>query len=288
MPPICGVIQAAMVLQDSVLEQMTLVQYEGAVRPKVQGSWNLHEQLGSELEFFIMLSSLAGILGYASQSNYTAGGAYQDALASYRTSRGLPAVSIDLAVVKNIGYVAEHHAVNERLSRRGYQALSEEQVLGAIESSLLRSVPQIMVGINTGPGPQWDPNTRSPMALETRFAPLKYKESRPDGGISESAPQGEDLAAKLASASSLDEAATMITQELSKKLVAIFMLSPEDIQVSKSMSSFGVDSLVAVELRSMVALQAGAEISVFDIIQSPSLQTLADTIAASSIYVKVD
>ncbi|KAK3683390.1 hypothetical protein B0T22DRAFT_430696 [Podospora appendiculata] len=288
MPAIRGVIQGAMVLHDSVIEQMTLAQYEGAVRPKVQGSWNLHEHLGPNLDFFVMLSSIAGIIGNASQSNYSAGGAYQDALARYRAAQGLAAVSIDLGAVKNIGYVAEHQAVNDRLTRRGHRALSEEEVLGAVESALLRDSPQVVLGINTAPGPQWDPNNASPMALETRFVPLRYREpSKADGGASKASQRSGNLAGKLAAASSLDEAATLVAQELMRKLVDIFVLSPEEMQVTKSMAAFGVDSLVAVELRSLLALQAGAELSVFDIMQSTSLQTLAKTVASASIHVKV-
>ncbi|KAI9872084.1 MAG: hypothetical protein M1823_008265, partial [Watsoniomyces obsoletus] len=112
MPPIRGVIQGAMVLQDSIMEQMTVEQYKAAVRPKVQGTWNLHEQL-HDLDFFVMLSSLSGVVGLASQCNYAAGNSYQDALARYRLSRGLPAASIDIGVVQAVGVVAENAELAE-------------------------------------------------------------------------------------------------------------------------------------------------------------------------------
>lgn len=291
LPPIRGVVQGAMVLQDSILEQMTIDQYNSAVGPKVQGTWNLHQQLGSDLDFFIMLSSLAGVIGYASQSNYTAGGAFQDALARYRTANGLPGVAIDLGVIKAVGYVAEHESVQARLTRIGHTTLSEDQILAAIESAILNPSPQIMIGINTGPGPQWDTKTGSPLALESRFSALPYRElgtgtnvSRSGDKLNESA---NDLAHKLASAPSRDEAAGMVMQELTRKLVDIFMIPADEITASKSMSAFGVDSLVAVELRNMLALQAGAEVSIFDIMQSPSLAALSSTVASASAHVVV-
>ncbi|KAF7846251.1 hypothetical protein BT93_L4765, partial [Corymbia citriodora subsp. variegata] len=101
MPPICGIIQGAMVLQDSLVERMTHDQWNGAIRPKVHGSWNLHERFSSKnIEFFILLSSLSGIVGLPAQCNYAAGNAYQDALAKFRLSQGLHAAAIDIGVVQ--------------------------------------------------------------------------------------------------------------------------------------------------------------------------------------------
>ncbi|KAK4038293.1 hypothetical protein C8A01DRAFT_37750 [Parachaetomium inaequale] len=53
-PPVRGVIQGAMVLQDSILEQMTLDDWQTATRPKVAGSWNLHARFSrpGSLDFF--------------------------------------------------------------------------------------------------------------------------------------------------------------------------------------------------------------------------------------------
>jgi KR domain-containing protein len=75
------------------------------------GSWNLHELLPQNLDFFILLSSLAGIVGSISQANYAAGNTYQDALVNYRHAKGLPAQSIDLGLIKGVGYVEEHKEV---------------------------------------------------------------------------------------------------------------------------------------------------------------------------------
>jgi acyl transferase domain-containing protein/NADPH:quinone reductase-like Zn-dependent oxidoreductase/SAM-dependent methyltransferase len=160
LPPVRGVIQGAMVLQDSILEQMTLDDWQTATRPKVAGSWNLHARFSrpGSLDFFVMLSSLSCILGWASQANYAAGGTYQDALARWRQASGLPAVSIDIGVVKGVGYVAESRAVSDRLRKAGPSLmLPDETVLRAIAAAVLHSLdqPQILLGLNSGPGPQW-------------------------------------------------------------------------------------------------------------------------------------
>src|ERR1700722_10650329 len=83
----------------------------GVIVNSAVGSWNLHELLPLNLDFFILLSSLAGIIGSVSQANYAAGNTYQDALVNYRHAKGLPAQSIDLGLMKGIGYVEEHKEV---------------------------------------------------------------------------------------------------------------------------------------------------------------------------------
>ncbi|KAL3430177.1 hypothetical protein BDV09DRAFT_199896 [Aspergillus tetrazonus] len=95
-----GIIQAAMVLADSPLETMDSAKWEAAAAPKIRGSWNLHKFLGSEnLDFFVLLSGVSGIIGNGAQANYSAGNTFEDALAAYRCRLGLPAVSLNLGLV---------------------------------------------------------------------------------------------------------------------------------------------------------------------------------------------
>ena len=110
MPPIKGVIQCAMVLRDMSFATMPHSHWTESLRPKVQGTWNLHLLLPSTLDFFITLSSFAGIFGNRTQSNYAAAGAFQDALAHYRVDRGLRAVTIDLGIMRDVGVIAERGA----------------------------------------------------------------------------------------------------------------------------------------------------------------------------------
>jgi NAD(P)-dependent dehydrogenase (short-subunit alcohol dehydrogenase family) len=94
-PPIRGIIQSAAVLRDSIFENMAHAQWMEALKPKVQGTWNLHQASLPEpcakegLDFFVMLASISGSVGNRGQANYAAGNSYQDALAKYRRSLGL-------------------------------------------------------------------------------------------------------------------------------------------------------------------------------------------------------
>lgn len=117
MPPIRGVIQSAAVLEDSIYDNMTYKQWADATRPKIQGSWLLHHLLAvakQELQFFVMLSSIAGVVGNRSQANYASGNTYQDALANYRRQQGLPAVSVDLGLMLGIDQFLSQKSVAEQ------------------------------------------------------------------------------------------------------------------------------------------------------------------------------
>lgn len=292
LPPIRGIVQGAMVLQDSILENMTIDDWQTAIRPKVTATWNLHSHFSQpgSLDFFVMLSSLSAIFGWASQSSYAAGGTYEDALARFRVARGLPAVSLDLGVVVNVGN--EAMTVTDRLAKSGQSLrLSDELVMQALGIAILQPLeqPQLLYGLNPGPGPHWDATNKSPMGREARFMPLRYRQptearnqtQRQD----ESDASAKPLSARLQEASSPVEAERLVGDAIAMKLAEIFMIPTEDIDMTQPPASFGVDSLVAVELRNMLMLKAAADMPIFNILQSASLATLAGDVVTKSVYV---
>ena len=66
---------------------------------RIRGSWNLHSLFPTGLEFFILLSSMSGIAGFPTQSNYAAANTYQDALARFRMVKGERATSLNLGPI---------------------------------------------------------------------------------------------------------------------------------------------------------------------------------------------
>jgi len=251
--------------------------YRKAVRPKVQGSWNLHKAFnGYDIDFFIMLSSLSGIAGTPSQCNYAAGNTFQDALARHRVNQGLSGAALDLGMVKSMGYLFDHKDQLERLRKQGCHVLDEEDVLTAIESAVTSNPQeQMLLGAN---------GTNLDETLDARFwsIPRRPKSSGANVAVKTAS---SDLGGALMAAASLQEATQAVLDTLTHKLSDIFMLNPADISPGSSVSDLGVDSLVAVELRNLLALRGGAEISIFDILQSGSLSALAEKAASKSTFI---
>jgi hypothetical protein len=97
---------------------MTLDEFLAVLRPKVQGTWNLHNvalEREIELDFFTLLSSICGIAGARGQANYSAANVFLDSFASYRQTLGLRANSVSLGVIEDVGYLNEHDDISRRL-----------------------------------------------------------------------------------------------------------------------------------------------------------------------------
>ncbi|KAI0173502.1 putative polyketide synthase [Hypoxylon sp. FL1284] len=295
LPPVRGIVQGAMLLRDAIFEQMTLDDWRAGLQPKLDGTKNLHaafSQPGS-LDFFVTLSSVSGIVGITSQTNYAGGGTYEDALARWRQAQGLPGVSIDLGPISDIGYVAKSAKVADRLRKDGdFTMLDEDIVLRALKTAVTQPLggrSQLIVGLNSGPGPQWDVDGRSQLGRDARFLALRHRSKASSRGASDGDDRGAmSLAAQLGNAGSPQEGAALIGDAIATKLADIFMTPVSEIDLSKPPAHFGVDSLVAVELRNMLVLQAAADISIFNILQTPSLAALATTVAEKSRHLAQD
>ncbi|KAF7553514.1 hypothetical protein G7Z17_g3559 [Cylindrodendrum hubeiense] len=286
LPPIRGVIQAAMVLEDRIFANMSHEVFTKVIRPKVHGSWNLHEStLDQPLDFFIMLASAAGMVGDTSQGNYAAANAFQDALAHYRVARNLPAAVIDLGMIKSVGYVAENEGAAERnLARWGFLQIEEEEFLEMMNIAMERTKDrcQIVTGVGTqahfdqsqGDVPHW---FRDPV-----FSHLHNMRART---VDRNANAGPSLAQQVKESLSVEDAGMVILDALMKKLSKSLMIALEDIDAASPTSVYGVDSLVAVEVRNWLLREVKADVPVFEILQASSLQLLGYKIAEKSSLV---
>jgi aryl carrier-like protein len=264
--------------QDMAFERMTVDDFQAPLRPKVHGSLNLHN-LFQDVDFFIMLSSLGGVVGTAGQANYAAGNVFQDALANFRRAQGLHAVAIDLGMVEAVGHVAQNtQGIAERLERAGLASLTEMDMLRIVEWAIQQpSAPaQITTCIGTGQGAGWE---KSPWGQEARFADLRYRKAIQSQAEAPTKDEGR-LRDQLTSGSVEVGAAEVICRGLVKKIAGMFGLVEEDVSPAKSLADYGVDSLVAVEMRNWIISQVGADISIFELMQSPSLAELSTKLAA--------
>lgn len=291
LPPITGAITGAMVLDDTVMERMTFQQWSNGVRPKINGSRNLHKHLPN-LSFFIMLSSVAGVAGHMSQANYAAGNTFQDALARHRTANGKPAVTIDLGAVRSVGYVAEREASgDERLRARvenvGFGSVDIEAVLGIIEGGIRDPLRGSLADSQVIVGPNFHAfATESAMRNDRRFGTLRIASQV---GLNTTTASDSKFATAafiqaFAAAASIDAASNLLVNALGAKLSDIFNIPLSDIDPELPLSRYGVDSLVGVELRNWISSTVKAKVSVFEILQSASLNEFALLVAGKSEY----
>ena len=137
--PIKGILQLAMVLRDTGFINLDHDGWTAVTNPKVRGTWNLHELLPRDLDFFVMFGSTSGTLGAYGQSNYAAANSFLDSFTHFRHGLGLPAAVLDIAAVGDVGYVASTKDVAERLERSITRFMSEGDFLQGLHLSVERS-----------------------------------------------------------------------------------------------------------------------------------------------------
>lgn len=135
--PIRGVLNMAMVLDDSPFMTMTGDQWD---RTKVDTSWNLHRStLSDSLDFFIVFSSISSLIGNRTQANYAAGTAFQNAIAKYRRSLGLTGIAIALGAVTGIGVLANNEDLLRTLAQTGLSHVGPHELVKIMEAAILES-----------------------------------------------------------------------------------------------------------------------------------------------------
>ncbi|KFZ04628.1 hypothetical protein V502_10007, partial [Pseudogymnoascus sp. VKM F-4520 (FW-2644)] len=249
MPPIRGVIQGAMVLRDQIFANMPYETFVSALRPKVQGSWSLHQAtLDQPLDFFVLLSSASSFLGNAGQANYVAACTYQVALAAHRLGLGLPATAIDIGKVASVGVVAESadSTIEANLVRIGLKDIQEAELHAIIELAMLPNAVGVTNGhLITGAHTSLDPGadvadlpfwSRDPVF--SHLDALRPHLARAADGSSPSAGRAS-LKSLLGAAPSKSAAVATVLEALLAKLARALAMPVAEIDASRSTAAGG-------------------------------------------------
>ncbi|EKG16355.1 Beta-ketoacyl synthase [Macrophomina phaseolina MS6] len=290
--PIAGVIQGAMVLRDKIFTSMTVEEFHQAVTCKLVGTWNLHnaaQELGLELDFFSMLSSISGVVGQRGQANYAAANAFLDAFAAYRRDQlGQRTLSIDLGAVEEVGYISRNTELLQIFDPSTWTPINEALFLRIVEQSIVQqvnpdhpaadiAVPQLITGIAVPLGRE------SSLLSDCRFSGLCFGDSRTDSDASDGNGKDRELAAFLllvrsggSDAHALLDAAVSVVNRQFQRILRL----GEPMEPAKPLSSYGLDSLAAVELRNWVRKELAADLTTLDITNATSLVALCEKIVS--------
>ena len=143
MPPIAGVANGAMVLEDTLFQNMTYESLTKVLNPKVKGTQYLDQLFDdADLDFFILFSSITGNVGNSGQSNYIAANMFMTSLAFQRKKQGKVASVIDISSLVGIGYVERSENFDaDYFSDMGYINVSEQDVQKMFAEAILAGRP---------------------------------------------------------------------------------------------------------------------------------------------------
>lgn len=265
-PPLRGVIHAAGVLDDGVLQQLNPERLQRVMNPKVAGAWNFHFLTQDiPLDYFIMFSSAASLLGSPGQANHVAANTFLDALAQYRHHQGLPALSINWGVWSDIGAAAKRQIV-EQMSLRGINEITPDQGIDILEFILTQSSIQVgVIPIN------WSE------LLKQKFSSPFFTD------FYQSTPTQEDQPSQLIQhiqslgiKEHISYLRNYLQTEVSQVLGSSCFHLP-DVQLG--FFDMGMDSLMMVELRSRLETSLQQTIPSTVLFEHPTIQALAEYIA---------
>jgi acyl carrier protein len=267
--PLKGVFHSAGVLDDHSLLEQSPASLSKVMRPKWRGAWNLHRITSHhDLDFFVLFSSAAATLGSPGQTNYAIANATLDALAIYRRSLGLPALSIQWGPWHSAGMTEK---LKTNPSDIGLGRIEPDDGFAVLES-LLTSNETVATALSVL---SWKKlvNTR-PAGTSAFFSMLAETDIHVP---KEDAQAGnQDFCHALLGAAAEDRR-VMLMEHLRQQTAQILSLpSQVKIDQDEALHDLGLDSLMAVELRNALMTSLGRQLSPTMVLDYPTLRTLTD------------
>jgi acyl transferase domain-containing protein/NADPH:quinone reductase-like Zn-dependent oxidoreductase/short-subunit dehydrogenase/acyl carrier protein len=246
MPPIAGVIHAAMVLDDAVVSGLDQERFTRVLEPKVEGAENLDVVTrGLPLDYFVLFSSVTTLIGNPGQGNYVAANAYMEGLARRRRQEGLPALAIGWGPITDVGVVARNQRLQSNLQKlTGVTGMRAREALDLMAQALEHPSDSADLAVMTiSPNDGSFGSDRLPILRSPTYASLV----RHDHDHSKSDTGRIDLRA-LARTEGMDVLRRKVTDVIVVQLARVLHSREEDISRVRTLGEIGLDSLMAIEL----------------------------------------
>jgi NADPH:quinone reductase-like Zn-dependent oxidoreductase/SAM-dependent methyltransferase/acyl carrier protein len=263
LPPLAGIVHAAMVVDDGLAGALTASRIHAVLAPKLDGAINLDRLTRrDDIELFILYSSATTVLGAPGQGSYVAANMALEALARGRRAEGLPALAVAWGAISDAGYLAREEAARDALSRRlGAAPMTAREALDSLPALLASGEPVIAC---------------APIRFDaaSQYLPILGTPAFADVVTASAGPGGADLRERLAELPP-DEAKAFIIGVLVEETGRILSLSPTAIDAKRPLSEFGMDSLMAVELRLALETRLGIDMPIVALSDNTSLTLIA-------------
>ena len=274
---------------------MTYDQWMDVIRPKVDGALNLHHALeGQDLDFFFLASSLYATVEHPGQANYAASNCFLEGLCRYRHSIGLPASTLNIGAIKGVGYLSDNLQAKRKVAAQGLQFHGEREFLEFMRLSTTNSRPlsssswpstrdscHLIMGLNVKANP--DNSKNRPAWHRDRRLGI-YENLKASTEIETSAAStrlADFLSAVTNNPDVLTEESSVhfIAQEIGRKVLSFGFKPDAPIDVSLNLIQLGMDSLMASEMSRWWRLIFGLEMTVLEIMNPLSLESLGHIVA---------
>jgi acyl transferase domain-containing protein/NADPH:quinone reductase-like Zn-dependent oxidoreductase/surfactin synthase thioesterase subunit/SAM-dependent methyltransferase/aryl carrier-like protein len=273
MPPLKGVQHAAMVLDDGSIPEITYERYMKVFTPKAVGCWILHEATKDmDLDHFVSYSSISAVYGNPGQVSYVGANSFLDNFSHWRRARGLPATTINWGVIGDVGFVARSGKVggnvDELLYKQGWKSFSLQQATDILENMLLSNPVQVVATDS-----DWEMigNFFPHSASSSRFAHL-VNEKQLSAGTGAGSGKGALKATLLESTPA--EQHDILLDQLTDTCARVLGTTADKLDTSEPVTKYGLDSLMANQIRNWIQSNVGIDYSMMKIMRGPTMEEM--------------
>lgn len=277
MPPVAGVMHAAMVLDDGILANLDADRFHRVLAPKVAGADHLDQLVrGEKLDYFVLFSSVTTLIGNPGQGNYVAANGYMEGLARRRRQKGLPALAVGWGPILDVGVVARNQRLQSSLQKlSGASGLRARDALALLGQALALE-PQVADAVMTiAPAESSFGADRLPVLRSPTYEAYVSASRRFAKGESERV----DLRA-LAANEGVEAARRKVVEIVSTQLAHVLHLRAEDISPIRPLGEIGLDSLMGLELVMSLEESLGIKIPLAGTSGALSVTAIANEIVA--------
>lgn len=277
-PPIVGACHGAMVLRDSLVQDLSFPQVSEVLKPKVDGATNLDKVFANDdLEFFITLSSIAAVIGNPGQAAYAAGNGFLAALTAARRERGKAASCIALGAILGNGYATRGLTLVQQrlLEKAGVKWTSEQDFHAAFAEAVIACSPRSGLSgeFATGvPITYTDQEFKPKHANNPIFSHLLWERASYQRDFSDSPKMSTK--AQLLHATTHEEVLQILEDFLTPRLQKALQMTSETNVVDQTAESLGIDSLVAVEMRSWLIKELNVDMPILVVIGGSTMRAV--------------
>jgi acyl transferase domain-containing protein/surfactin synthase thioesterase subunit/acyl carrier protein/NADP-dependent 3-hydroxy acid dehydrogenase YdfG len=266
MPALKGVIHAAGVIEARTLTELNQDEFLRILNPKVKGAWNLHLLTQHKnLDCFIMFSSASTLIGLSGQGSYVAANAFLDTLAYSRKRMGLPGMSINWGVMKDVGMVANKSELEKYARAEGFEPVSMNDAMEVFHSIYNHEHTQIgIVKLHA----ETMASYYSTLSQTPYFKGLLASENK-------STTKEISYLDRLAELTSPENRVAMLEELVSQLVAKTIKTSVSRIKPSMTFKGMGIDSLMAIQLRNQIEKSINLKLSVSLFWTHPSIHEYA-------------
>jgi NADPH:quinone reductase-like Zn-dependent oxidoreductase/acyl carrier protein len=272
MPPLRGIIHAAGVLDDHVFLKLEPENFRRVLAPKVLGAWNLHALTADlPLDFFVLFSSVASVLGSPGQANYAAANAFLDGLAQNRRASGLPGLSINWGPWADVG-MAARAATGRGQASRVVRPLPPAHALAILDRLFEKSSSAQAVAISV----DWEllERTLNGHPPPTFIADLVREKT--SAATKATCEAGLRFAIDELWNAPAEQRHGLILAHIQKSLAQVMALESPELDPEESLSNLGLDSLMALELQHALEESFAVKLPIELLMGIPSLNDFAN------------